>query len=223
MLTSDLAEIVGVFIDKYKADALDSLSADDLRNISLILWGYLKLVKSGFMTKADSPDESKGDYNNLKGVLALLTSTQEARICEAKIGLLDECTHELDGIDKQIDQLAVLLDIKFKKDPHHVNLCVSNLKKCTQELRAKLLDEINDFDAFTALIRANVECSYNISQLMTQLIKYSASNDLDEYNNLFQNSLAFCAKRLLFWREIQSTNNQCMSYISASELIELLS
>ena len=66
MITNNLSEIINVVVEKSKENKLEHLSSDDIRNISLILWGYLRLIKSNFKTKDDSSEPSDDYYAHLK-------------------------------------------------------------------------------------------------------------------------------------------------------------
>jgi hypothetical protein len=222
MLTSNFVEIIQVVITKVHSQTLETIPADDIRNISLMLWGYLRLIKSGFKTQADSHESSEEHYASLKNVLNVLTYTQSQHISQAKRNFLEQCTQELNTMNEKIEALPSLIVQTSTKNRKIITRYVSDIKNCNQKLKDKLNTELNGFQGFKLLTKSHFDCSTEITELMSSLFSLYPNDQITEYLKLFQNSLTFYAKKLLWWHEIESTNEQCRVYALNGELIDML-
>lgn len=204
MLTYDFSKIIAVVLDKSRHNSLESFSSEEIYSISLILLGYLKLVKSGFKTKDDSTEPSDEYCNYLKSVLHQLTVTQDSLIHKAKIGFISDLNADLNALIKNIEMSA---DGR-KNQIDSFRTSIKNLCKNIED------DLFNPHVGFMDAVRTGFKASFSIVDQLKEPFQ-------NQYQNLCQKTLTYHLKRWTVWVDIEQTNQKCISYITCGDLIGL--
>lgn len=224
MITNNFSEIINVVVELSKENKLEELYSDDIRSLSLMLWGYLRLIKSGFKTKDDDLSiDSNHCYVHLKSILGELTSMQSKLLEKTKMEFIDNFNSEMDTLDKKFDLIPGLLVLNSKKEIKEVALAVSALKKQSVDVRKSLEEKLQD--PYTAFESAMISCfniTSSMSEIIFNLLKHHQNSELSQYHKLLQKTSTYHLKKLTYWSEIELTNHQCMRYISNGEFIDLL-
>ena len=222
MLTSNFSEIIQVVTNKYSTRTLETLSADDIRNISLMLLGYLGLIKSGFKTNEHEPlDTDDYYYQQLKNVLSFLVEAQEKHLNQAKEDLLVQCTQELNSMDDKIQNVLNRITLNHHAPSAKMKRCTLDLKKITQKLKAELQSALNKDIGFHVVLVAYFESYAQVRNLMPILKDNHTLHEMQDCVALFQKSLSFYTNQMLWWESIEKINIECRSYAQNSNLITL--
>ena len=213
MLTHDFSEIISVVLEKSRHNALETFSSDEVRSISLILLGYLRLIKSGFKTKNDSPESSEGYYDNLINVLQLLTNTQSSLIHKIKKEFIAEFNADLDSMISKMNAIKNL-------NPHQKQLSLFNA--CIKDLKKTVEDDIsNPHVGFMDAMRSCFQISSSAMESVKELALLDESGTVSQYQDLFQRTFVHYLKKWTFWVDIEQTNQQCNSYATCGSFMDL--
>lgn len=223
MLTHNFSEIISVVLDKSRHNALETLSSDEIRSISLMLLGYLRLIKSGFKTADDSQEPREGYYADLKGVLNLLTRSQNKLLQKMKQESIVDFNADLDSMViklKSINNLSVLdVRINHERTKHSIFL----FKKSIDELKTAVEEQLLDNHVgFMDAIRVCFHDSTLVMELIKGIAKSDSTQAMSHLQDLFQETFTYHLKKWTKWVDIERTNQQCISYGLSSDYIDLV-
>lgn len=215
MLTHNFSEIISLVLDKSKKNILETFTSDEIRSISLMLLGYLRLIKSGFNTPNDSSEPSEGYYAELKEVLNILTVTQNRLLPKRKKEFIVDFNADLDVLVSQLNSINSVGEKPYQ---------LSSLKQCIHEVSKTVEDSLlNSHAGFKDAIRS----CFQISSSGVAMIRKLEQSDADVLviisHNLeqFQKTCTHHLKKWTVWVDIEQTNQQCISYVNCASFMEL--
>lgn len=215
MLTHNFSEIISLVLDKSQKNILETCTSDEIRSISLMLLGYLRLIKSGFKTPNDSSEPSEGYYADLKDILNLLTVTQNRLLPKRKKEFIVDFNADLDVLASQLNAIKGAGDKSYQ---------LSALKKCLHEVRNAVEECLsNPHAGFKDAIRS----CFQISSSGVAMIRKLEQSDADvlviiSHNvEQFQRTCTHHLKRWTVWVDIEQTNQQCISYVHSASFMDL--
>lgn len=209
MLTSNFTEIIQVVTNKMSTQTLDTISADDTRNISFMLLGYIRLIKSGFSTSNEqsSKNDDQEYFSQLKNVLLTLTESQSKKIATAKRQFLTQFSKKIQDLNDRLNAMP------YVQSP--MGSIIENLKNELQKLNDKIATVIIHHSGFFSATRELVNCSFAVQNLMIQ-------NRATELNDYLEKTLHLVNKEAIAidgWRDIEDTNEQCIRHASFYEML----
>lgn len=214
MLTSNIAEIIKVIKGKIESNSLSSCSSETIKNISLLLWGYLQLVKSDFKTPDDTHEPNDSYHEQLKNILDKLTEAQTKNLKKIKDDLFQQTTQELNKVTMRIASTTKYQNKEFTQ-------CVSNLSQSIKTLEDALKKKLYEVDGFQEIMFVFFQCSSELNSNIVKLQEFQLEKDLIEYLNALHQSLSFYLRKIVFWRDMEHINLQCKSYVTSSAFIDL--
>lgn len=222
MLTHNFSEIISVVLDKSRHNALETLSSDEIRSISLMLLGYLKLIKLEFKTADDSREPSEGYYTNLKNVLNLLTLSQKKLLQKIKQEFIVDFNADLDSMVSKIEPIENISVLHLTKNYEEIKHSISLFKKAINELKAAVGEKISDpHVGFMDAIKVCFHDSSLVMELIERIGKSDSTQTISSLHNLFQEMFTHHLKVWTKWVDIEQTNQQCISYSLCSDFINL--
>ena len=222
MLTPNFSKIISVILEQSRNNTLEQRSAEELRSIGLMLLGYLRLINTEFSTSADTSEPHEGYYEDLKGVLNLITTTQTKRLNIIKKQLMDEFYANGRGIIKKINEL----ETQSLLDKHHKNTKIMHtiglLKKSLEDLMLRIEQTMRI--PHTGLLEATRCLIHEQESLFEQIKRIKPCNStqlLAQVHHLIQETIMHHVTSWTQWIEIEENNQQCITYGSCNELIGL--
>lgn len=212
MLSPNFNEIIAVVLEKSEKNALETLTSEDIRSISMMLLGYLRLIKAEFKTKNDSSEPGDGYYAQLKAILKLLTDTQNKLIQKRKKEFINEFNADIDGF---INQLNSAINI------HEMS---PNFNKFMTEFTQAIAESLSNSPVgFTDATNSVYHLSSSVMELIERLERINKRVLVSEnhFSRLFQKTVTHYLNKWIPWIDIENTNLQCVSYVKHDNFMNL--
>lgn len=214
MLTPNFLKIISVILEQSRNNTLEQRSAEELRSVGLMLLGYLRLINTDFSTPADSAAPKESYFAELKRVLNLITTSQSKRLEIIKKELSVAFNSDCRSIIRNIEELEaqLLLD---KDQQHRIGILKNSLKDLSAHIEETLLlPHIGLLESTRYLIQQQ-------ASLNEQIRSIKPVNSTPSVEQLIPKTMTHHLKVWTHWIEVEHNNQQCITYGSCSELIDL--
>lgn len=213
MLTPNFSKIISVILEQSRNHTLEQRPAEELRSIGLMLLGYLRLIRTDFTTPADSTEPSEGYYADLKNVLNLITTSQTNRLNAIKKQLVIALNSDLRSLVKEIEALDTQTNLD-KKTQYHIGLLKKSMLDLTVRIEQTMpLPGVGLIESMQLLIQEQASLSEQMKRIPPP--------NFATMHHLVQKTTAHHLKDWAQWIEIEQNNQQCITYASCGELIDL--
>lgn len=222
MLTANFSEIIRVVKEKIEQNRIEEYSGAEIKSLCMMLWGYLRLIKSGFRTADDSTEASDEFFAYLKGMLDVLTKTQSKLMKKYHKSLMETIGLELDELSVKISEYGKGVLLSHEKQKKIASI-ISTIKSDSARLKVDLAKNLSDpYESFRQSIMPLYQVSTKITDAMQEMFHLNKNDEFLVYRDYMRKTFTSHLKLMTEWMEIESMNHQCASYVRNGDFIDLL-